>query len=240
MLRRSGDLAFGAGVHVFPGGAVDQSDRSPLLDAYCCGRTDQEASELLGIRSGGLAFYVAAIRECFEEAGLLLIRPMFPPSSKVPPSSNVGAMRAETLSLWDPVETEDRQRFRAHRSMLIAGKIDLAHVCRSENMALAVGDLRYAGRWITPAHSPRRFDTRFFVAVYSGNQEVSCDGHEVVSAEWLEPADALASREAGDITMMPPTIANLMVLARSKSAPEAVARISAPVEVDGNGGGRRD
>lgn len=196
MLRRSADLAFAPGAHVFPGGAVDPGDHSPLLDAYCVGRSDQDASKVLGVRSGGLAYYVAAIRECFEEAGLLLARPLPTSSPK-------------------------------YRRALIAGEVDLAQICLSENVALAVGDLHYLGRWITPEHAPRRFDTRFFVAVYRGDQEVSCDGHEVVSAEWLAPRDALRANQTGAIKLMPPTVENLRVLAQSGSVEEALARVAA-------------
>ena len=72
MLRRNLASEFVAGVYVFPGGSVDPEDRGPAAEALCRGRTDAEASALLGIESGGLAFWVAALRECFEEAGVLL------------------------------------------------------------------------------------------------------------------------------------------------------------------------
>ncbi len=76
MLRRNLTSEFVAGVYVFPGGSVDPDDRGPAVEELCRGRTDAEASAILGIGSGGLAFWVAALRECFEEAGVLLAEPV--------------------------------------------------------------------------------------------------------------------------------------------------------------------
>src|ERR1700722_19874808 len=78
MLRRNLASEFVAGAYVFPGGSVDPEDRAPRAAALCQGRTDDEASAILGIESGGLAFWVAALRECFEEAGVLVARPADP------------------------------------------------------------------------------------------------------------------------------------------------------------------
>ena len=75
MLRRNLNSDFVGGAYVFPGGAVDEADRHSDLERICTGRTDAAASEQLGIDSGGLAYWVAAVRECFEEAGVLLAVP---------------------------------------------------------------------------------------------------------------------------------------------------------------------
>ena len=74
MLRRNLEAEFVAGAYVFPGGSVDDADRTPGVESWCRGRTDAGASAVLGVPSGGLAFWVAALRECFEEAGVLVAR----------------------------------------------------------------------------------------------------------------------------------------------------------------------
>ena len=102
MLRRNLASEFVAGVYVFPGGSVDPEDRGPRAAALCQGRTDEEASAILGIESGGLAFWVAALRECFEEAGVLVARPV-----------DHGA--AGRGPLLDTSDAERSRRFAAHR-----------------------------------------------------------------------------------------------------------------------------
>ncbi|MEM9714441.1 MAG: hypothetical protein AAGA17_19620, partial [Actinomycetota bacterium] len=145
MLRRNLDSAFVAGAYVFPGGAVDPEDADdPLLDELCVGRTDPDASRSLGVERGGLAYWVAAIRESFEEAGVLLAH----------------TPGGEFVSF---AESDVEERFADHRVAVDAGRVRLAEVCRAEGLTLAVAELHYFSHWITPKGPPRRYDTRFFV-----------------------------------------------------------------------------
>jgi 8-oxo-dGTP pyrophosphatase MutT (NUDIX family) len=198
MLRRNLASEFVAGAYVFPGGSVDPADRGDAAGELCRGRSDIEASELLGIDSGGLAFWVAALRECFEEAGVLLAAP-------VDAAAGTGM-----LDTSDPVE---RARFEAHRLEINEGRTGLLDVCRSEGLLLAADTVHYVSHWITPELAPKRFDTRFFVTVAPTGQVAHHDDGETIATIWVRPADALARFEAGEIELLPPTIDNLEKLA---------------------------
>jgi 8-oxo-dGTP pyrophosphatase MutT (NUDIX family) len=198
MLRRNLASEFVAGAYVFPGGSVDPADRGDAAGELCRGRSDIEASELLGIDSGGLAFWVAALRECFEEAGVLLAAPLD------------AAAGTGMLDTSDPVE---RARFEAHRLEINEGRTGLLDVCRSEGLLLAADTVHYVSHWITPELAPKRFDTRFFVTVAPTGQVAHHDDGETIATIWVRPADALARFEAGEIELLPPTIDNLEKLA---------------------------
>ena len=228
MLRRSRNLVFAGGAHVFPGGAVDPADREQAVESFCNSRTDAEASELLGISSGGLGFFVAAIRECFEEAGLLLGITTPGPLTEDQSESGLTGTRDELVDLTDP---EDERRFSQHRRALIAGEVDLIGICRSEGLTLRVDRLHYFSHWVTPKGSHRRFDTRFFVAAAPLSQAVSCDGVEMVSAGWLAPSEALRSHEAGAMSLMPPTIENLRALSRFSKVSDVIEHAAGLKEI---------
>lgn len=185
---------------MFPGGAVDPSDRDSATGSFSAGLGDQELSDLLAVDSGGLGYFVAAIRECFEEAGLLFAK-------------DAGGM----VSFLDPAV---RERYDRYRHELNAGTTTLAEVCRSEGLALAVDHLRYVSHWITPLGSPRRFDTRFFLGIAPRGQAASHDGAEVVESEWIVPAEALDRHRAGDLDLLFPTVKHLELLARFRTAEE--------------------
>ena len=208
MLRRTLDAKFVGGAYVFPGGAVDEADRHTDLEALCDGRTDAEASALLGVGSGGLAYWVAAIRECFEEAGVLL--------------ATTGD--GELVSLADP---ETAERFKAHRAEVAAGRRRLVEVCEEEGLRLAAGAIHYLSHWITPEGPPRRFDTRFFVTAFPPEQVALHDDAETIANLWVSPAAALERHRAGELDMILPTIKNLEALARHATAAELVAAVAA-------------
>jgi 8-oxo-dGTP pyrophosphatase MutT (NUDIX family) len=192
MVRRSLESDFVGGAHVFPGGALDPSDGSGG-EAFCGGLTDEAASAILGIEGGGLAYWVAALRECFEEAGILL------------------AYRADgsLLSLADPGE---EQRFSEHRRALYAGELSLFDLCRRESLTLACDRVFYFAHWITPVGAPRRYDTRFFVAPSPPDQIPLHDAAETIASMWIRPADALARHQAKEIDMVLPTLRNLRAI----------------------------
>jgi len=204
MLRRSLQSDFVGGAYVFPGGAVDSSDQDPVLAEVCGGRTDEEASAILGIGRGGLAFWVAAVRECFEEAGVLLARG-----------------RAGTVVSF--ADAAIAARFEEHRERLNAGTTRLVDVCRSEGLVLDVTDIHYFAHWITPLGAPRRYDTRFFIAAAPPEQIPLHDNREVIANLWIRPAAALARFASGAYDLILPTEKNLEAIARFASCAEVLA-----------------
>jgi 8-oxo-dGTP pyrophosphatase MutT (NUDIX family) len=205
MLRRTAAAVFAAGMYVFPGGKVDAADAEATIAAHCAGLDDALASRVLRLPSGGLRFWVAAIRECFEEAGVLLAEP-------------VGG--GGPLSFH---ETEVAERFNRYRREVHRGSLSLAALCEREGLRLTADSIGYVSRWITPMGQARRFDARFFVARAPQRQEPLHDDHETVESLWVRPADALERYRAGDLGMFTPTVSNLEFLDSHTSADAAVA-----------------
>lgn len=205
LLRRNLQSTFVGGVSVFPGGAVEPADGHPALLALCDGRTDAQASAALGIASGGLAFWVAAIREAFEEAGLL---PATWAHSGAPLHFSDDALAA---------------RFAAHRGAVDREERSLGDVLHEEGLRLDVGAMHYLSHWVTPPGRSRRYDTRFFLAQAPAGQRLAHDGREAIEGAWVRPADAIARQEAGELVMRPPTVWSLHQLAQSATAAEALA-----------------
>jgi len=195
LIRRTHMAEFVGGAHVFPGGGVDAADGSAEVAAHCAGLDDTEASRLLGVEQGGLAYWTAALRECFEEAGLLLALDE----------------RGEYTDISQP---QRMQVFAQLRDSVRAGHMTLADLCREQNLRLAAGHLAYYSRWITPPGRPRRYDTRFFVAAAPSAQTPSHDNSETVAHLWIRPADALERHRRGEMHMVFPTIKTLESMAR--------------------------
>jgi len=198
MLRRNLRSEWVAGVYLFPGGAVDPEDRSDESYARCPRRTDDAASALLGVASGGLGFWVAAIRESFEEAGVLLASPR----------GNAN------LDLSD-LESERAAVNRGDRRFL--------DVLTAQDLVLDVDRLHLFSHWITPAGMPRRYDTWFFVAEAPEGHTYFHDDGETVASTWIRPADALARADAGELELIFPTRRSLEALTRFESAAEVVS-----------------
>ena len=217
MLRRNLKSDFVGGAYVFPGGAVDPADRDLDAGRWCRGRTDEDASARLGLASGGLAFWVAAIRESFEEAGVLLA---YGPDG----GDGDGAM----VGLDDPAIVA---RFVEHRRAVDHGERSLVEVCEAEGLRLAVDTMWYFGHWITPEGAPRRYDTRFFLAAAPSAQTPVHDDHEVIANLWIRPDDALARHAAGELAMLPPTVASLRALSPSTTSAAALAAAAEALEV---------
>ena len=212
MLRRNLNSDFVGGAYVFPGGAVDEADRHADLEAVCTGRSDDQASVLLGIDRGGLAYWVAAIRECFEEAGVLL------------------ATRddGEIISLAD---SDIADRFTAHRKAVDSGETRLIEVCERESLRLAVDRIHYFSHWITPVGPVRRYDTRFFVAAAPPDQVPLHDDRETIANTWIRPSDALEGHKRGEFDIIFPTIKNLKAIARFERSADLLASAGAVAEV---------
>lgn len=212
MLRRNLNSDFVGGAYVFPGGAVDEADRHTDLGPICTGLTDEQASVKLGIGRGGLAYWVAAIRECFEEAGVLL------------------AYRADgdIVRLADP---DVAARFDRHRSDVYAGRRRLVDVCVEEGLQLAVDGIHYFSHWITPEGAPRRYDTRFFVCAAPPEQTPLHDEQETIANCWITPADALERHRRGDFDLIFPTIKNLEAIGRFRRSEDLLDAARAAGEI---------
>ena len=189
LVERASKANFG-GAYVFPGGKVDPEDGLDRLEAVTTGFSDQELSDILGEDKGGLAYWVACIRECFEEAGILI------------------AYR-EDGSPFDPSDADERERFVNYRNKLNAGEAVIEEMCKSENLTLATERLAYLAHWITPKIEKRRYTTRFFVAISPSGQEGLHDGSESVNSLWIKPEDALEQQKEGKLLLIMPTIKNL-------------------------------
>lgn len=216
MLRRHPSTAFGE-VNVFPGGVVDPTDHDRALDARCPGLDDAAASARLGLPRGGRAFWVAAVREAFEEAGVLLAR-----------------TRAGAPVRFDDDPTVDA-RFGDHRRRLHAGRRTLREVLEAEDLTLALTDVHYFSHWITPEGEPKRYDTRFFLARAPEGQVYAHDDGELIGSEWVQPHEALRRHRAGDFPMIGPTTVSLRDIGRCATSDELL-RSHIPATAGAEGG----
>lgn len=211
MQRRTLKAAFVGGFYVFPGGAIDESDRDGSLERLASGLTDAQASRRLGVATGGLASWVAAVRECFEEAGVLL----------------ADNRDGRPVRFDDPLVAA---RFGGHRTALHDGRISLAELCGLEGLRLALARLHYVSHWVTPTGEKRRFDTRFFVGEAPAAQTPLHDDRETIDTIWISPAEALARNERGELSMIVPTIRNLQFLASYADLAGVIAAARAVVD----------
>ena len=212
MLKRNARSIFVGDMWVFPGGAVDPEDGTPEADAVVEGLTDTQASKSLGIDKGGVAFWVAALRETFEEAGILLAR-------------TPGDDRLVDLSRSDTEE-----RFATYRAGVNAGEVDFVSMVREQGLVLDGSGVHYVSRWVTPLGAPRRYDTRFFVTAMPEGQQALHDDDEAVHHEWIRPAEALALNESDEMLMMTPTVSMLNRLCRFRDAAEAITAAAGGTE----------
>ncbi len=187
-----------SGAWVFPGGVVDPGDRA--AHELCDGLDDRAASERLGLAAGGLDFYVAAIRECFEEAGLLFASRGGGELVVLDEAAGAG------LGEW--------------RGALHRNECTLGDLCAHAGLRLAADRLVYLSHWLTPLGRVKRFDTRFFIAAVPRGQTAVFDGVELVEQLWLRPADALARRD--DLKLMTPTQKTLEQIAAFATAGAAL------------------
>ena len=192
MVQRTSRLAFGASAWVFPGGRVDPEDGTDVSDLVS-GLDDQQASRLLDVPSGGLAWWLAAIRETVEEAGVLLS------------PSTVGSTAIDSI------------RAAAHADYATFVRSLSAH-----RVSLDLSGIVEVGRFITPVGPPRRFDTRFFVARAPAVQEISPDRNEVIDARWIRPRDAVALWHAEEFPLMSVTHRMLSCLGRYESSHDLI------------------
>jgi 8-oxo-dGTP pyrophosphatase MutT (NUDIX family) len=192
-----------SGASVFPGGVIDAHDRG--LHQRTTGLDDAAASARLGVAEGGLDYYAAAIRECFEEAGLLFA--------------------ADVHGAPVALDSLPPEQLAAMRHAAEQGTDALLALCDAHGWRLAADRLAYFTHWLTPPGMPRRFDTRFFLALMPGAQTVRPDGRETVEHMWLRPAEAVDP--ARGLKLMNVTRRILEELARFASAQELMTHARA-------------
>jgi 8-oxo-dGTP pyrophosphatase MutT (NUDIX family) len=212
LLQRHTQSKFAAGDHVFAGGKVEPEDLPGDVERFCRGLTARDATARLGMGLAcpdALAYWVGAIREAFEEVGILL--------ACTPDGEFV---------TFTP---ENRERFAAYRTACQTSNQAFFPMLRAEALTLATDRLTYFAHWITPEENPIRFDTRFFAAVTPPAQDASVDGREIVTARWMTPAEALEALTRQEITLRTPTIKNLEIIGAAKAgatAQEIVASLA--------------
>lgn len=194
LLQRTHEAVFMPGAYVFPGGAVDPQDNVDDLHGHFLGVSPDQANLMLDVEEGGLGYLVAALRECFEESGLLL------------------AHQGESTDCLDHGEPELASRCASLRQQLMSGEQTLQQVCEALGVTLSLDRLAYFSRWITPEGRPRRFDTRFFLAVAPPGQIPCHDGRETIHHLWISPQEALERHKRGDLLVPIPTRASLQAL----------------------------
>lgn len=202
MLRRVSSMAFAPSMHVFPGGGVDRRDAEDELP--WAGPAVEEWAETLETDEASARMLVAAaVREIFEETGVLLASPV---------SDEGGAPH-----LAPEVAADLRGR-------LVAHEISFGQVLLEHHLVLRSDLLRYRAHWITPEAEPRRYDTRFFVAAVPEGQDPDGETSEADLSEWLRPSAAIGAFEDGDVMLMPPTLVCLEQLAHVSTVSAALAQ----------------
>lgn len=191
MVKRHHQIDFASGALVFPGGKIHARDADEVWADHVVGWERYDAVQR--------ALRIGAIRESFEEAGVLLA------------DHRDGARfaGASDVSLRNAVD---------------AGEIPFIDVVRDLDVKLRLDGLSVFARWITPTMMPKRFDTWFYVMRAPPEQVAACDGRETVDAEWIAPTEAVRLAAAGERTIIFPTLMNLRLLAEANSASDCVAR----------------
>jgi 8-oxo-dGTP pyrophosphatase MutT (NUDIX family) len=204
LVKRHGRSGFMAGAHVFPGGRVDDNDRSWAAALTADARA--HAVDLIdGIDDDEvcIGYGVAAVRETAEECGLLLATD----EQGAQPGGDVAEAVFEALKAGASFHDQLRERG------LVPDLLGLS--------AFAW--------WVTPEAEPKRYDTRFFLAMAPADQMASIDAHEVTEGDWMAPDDALRRYQAGEIYLAPPTLATLEDLAGADDLDAARSRAKRPL-----------
>ena len=192
MVVRHHQIDFASGALVFPGGKADPQDFEQELRALADGGHADDKM---------FAAEVSALRETFEECGILLAR-------DVQTDSTIDGERLATLQKY--------------RQPIVDHEMTFAQLLTKEGLRLQCGTLGHFAHWITPAMMPKRFDTHFYAAAAPEDQLALHDGHESVDSVWIKPAVALAEAEAGKRTIIFPTLRNIEKLAKYKTVEQAL------------------
>ena len=192
MVKRHHQIDFASGALVFPGGKSHAGDHDPAWADHTLGHADFDA--------GQRALRIAAIREVFEEAGILLA------------AHTDGSPMGDQIAPMEVRRAVDR------------GEMAFLDVVKGLDARLDLHALTVFARWITPPLTPKRFDTWFYAALAPADQLAACDGRETVDAEWIAPKAVLRLAEAGQRKVIFPTRMNLQLLAEALSAADCVSR----------------
>ncbi len=201
LTRRQDDLAFLGGYHVFPGGKLDKRDcAKDTIES--CGELGKDPEGLM-VPGGhppdeSIAYYVAAIRELFEEAGVILA---YDADGKI--------ITGHDEQLW--------KRLREARQKIHRREMCMTDMMKEEVLTYALDRLVWLSRWVTPATSPRRFDTQFFVARLPKGQKPAPYKEEISDSGWISPQDAINMWRERKIRIIPPTLASLDALVKYES-----------------------
>jgi len=212
LIQRHARSKFAAGDYVFAGGKVEADDIPDDVERFCRGLTAAAAAARLGgplAPREALGYWVGAIRETFEEVGVLLAY-----------ASDRG---------YVGFTPDNRERFDAYRSACQVANPAFFAMLRAEGLTLATDRLSYFAHWITPEENPIRFDTRFFAAVAPPDQEPAADGHEIVAVRWLTPEEATAAMRRKEISLRGPTVKNLEILGAAAGGGATAADVVASV-----------
>jgi 8-oxo-dGTP pyrophosphatase MutT (NUDIX family) len=204
LLERHPDSRFSPGAFAFPGGRVEPADAAPGVEGRCRGLDRVEAArQLADVRPAerALGFWVAALREAFEEAGILLAYG----------------------SDGRPVEPSTLGDARAHRARCRDDSAGFGRLLADLDLVLATDRVAYWAHWITPEERPVRYDARFFVAAAGSDQTPEPDGFEIVGARWMGPGDALARHRARELVLPFPTQRILTTLSEHRAVAALLA-----------------
>jgi 8-oxo-dGTP pyrophosphatase MutT (NUDIX family) len=199
LARRHVRQSFMAGAFVFPGGKLEAADADFALTKLILAKEDFHPHSLLQdntlTKKTALSFFICAIRETFEETGVLFAR----------------TKSGHSIDFGNAII---KSRFAAYRQSLNLGNITLTEIARQEELILMPALLIPYSHWITPEIVPKRFSTRFFLAELPVNQTATTDRDELTSSLWVTPHDALQMHIAGKITLMPPTLKTIEEMAK--------------------------
>jgi 8-oxo-dGTP pyrophosphatase MutT (NUDIX family) len=207
LMRRTRNAGFVPGAYVFPGGRVDAADADPSLLDRLDGLSPREAErrlELAAAHPPAVAYYVAALREAFEETGILVGR---------------------TAAGGAPATGAEDTAVDAVREELMDDRLSFAEALERMACRLDGGAVRYVGHWITPVVEPRRYDTRFFAAEVPAGTRAVVDRREMTDALWITPAAALSRQEEESLPMVFPTIRTLEQLSPHRRPGDALAAL---------------
>jgi len=208
LLKRSARARFMPNAHVFPGGAVDALDQGAGLEALCAGLDEAAASRALGKAAQGLGYFVAAVRETFEECGLLYA---YVRGATLASQADADTLRQALGAQITRGQGGAAGQDGAARQSL--GDTGFAAACAGQGWRLATDRLSFFGHWITPPRMPRRFDTRFFLARAPEAQSAALVSEEMQQVCWLSAREALARQVRRELLLMTPTQALLEELA---------------------------
>ena len=203
MVRRHADSLFVPDCYVFPGGCIDDDDCSQESASFCSELDRQKAFQILGdmpTEEMALGAWVAAVRETFEETGIML---------------SSGFHDPDTLARC--------------RRKLLKGEIKFTDILKRGKWTLSIGGLRYFAHWITPEPLPYRYDVRFFVTVMPANQEATHDGIELTGFTWITPRQALAEYQQNRFKMVLPTIMTLRELGHFDSIDAVIQSVKTKI-----------